>query len=97
MMILFSNIGNTHIHLGVYQDDDLVNSWRLRSDKTKTEDESNIDRKDIFRVIISSAVPEITKLLKVILLLLPQVAYLNLWLIKLKTLTSLTRILLLKV
>ena len=38
-MILVADIGNTSITVGVYQGDKLLSSWRLASDKKRSEDE----------------------------------------------------------
>ena len=69
-MLLVVDVGNTHITLGVYDNDELVNNWRMATDKVKTADEigvfildmfkySDIDYKKIDDVIISSVVPPI--------------------------------------
>ena len=67
------DIGNTHIVMGFYSNTEFLYSWRLNTDKAKTEDEyySIIkqladDRKLILSQInntaISSVVPEITRI-----------------------------------
>lgn len=67
-MILVFDVGNTNIVLGVYEDDNLLNSWRVSTDRNKTSDEYGIiiDRlfeynklnvKDVEAIIISSVVP----------------------------------------
>lgn len=67
-MILVFDVGNTNIVLGVYEDDNLLNSWRVSTDRNKTSDEYGIiiDRlfeynklnvKDVKAIIISSVVP----------------------------------------
>lgn len=72
MNIIVFDIGNTHIVLGLYKEDVLVKSWRLRTDKTKTEDEyyalfrnlfGAIDMQvlDIDKVALSSVVPNLTR------------------------------------
>lgn len=69
-MLLAVDVGNTHITLGVYDNDELINNWRMATDKDKTADEigvlilnmfkySDIDVKKIDDVIISSVVPPI--------------------------------------
>lgn len=69
-MILAFDVGNTNIVLGVYKDDKLIRNWRIATDKNKTSDEygmliyslfdnSDVDRKDIDAVVISSVVPPI--------------------------------------
>ncbi|KAB3533285.1 type III pantothenate kinase [Alkaliphilus pronyensis] len=69
-MILVFDVGNTNIVIGVYKSDELIDSWRIATDKDKTSDEysmmihyffqySNIDLKLVKDVIISSVVPNI--------------------------------------
>jgi len=69
-MILVVDVGNTNIVLGVYQDRELVDFWRIATDKNKTSDEygmliqqlfdySKVDITAIKDVIISSVVPNI--------------------------------------
>lgn len=41
-MLLVADIGNTSITVGVYKDKTLINSWRLASDKARSEDEYGI-------------------------------------------------------
>lgn len=41
-MILVADIGNTSITVGVYQGDKLLSSWRLASDKKRSEDEYGV-------------------------------------------------------
>ena len=41
-MILVADIGNTSITVGVYQEDKLLSSWRLASDKKRSEDEYGV-------------------------------------------------------
>ncbi|MCK4653346.1 MAG: type III pantothenate kinase [Candidatus Cloacimonetes bacterium] len=66
------DIGNTHIVMGIYFQNKLFQSWRLSSDKFKTEDEYfssikllaeeySIDFGDVNKSVISSVVPEITR------------------------------------
>lgn len=73
-MILTIDVGNTHIVFGLY-DDDLVASWRIASDRQKTEDEYGITFKTLLEhggyesqkidgAIISSVVPGLTPLLE---------------------------------
>lgn len=38
-MLLAVNIGNTHIRMGLFNDGNLVQTWRLRTDPHRTEDE----------------------------------------------------------
>lgn len=69
-MILVVDVGNTNIVLGVYRGKELVDYWRIGTDKNKTSDEYGItihqclqykglNTKDIKDVIISSVVPNI--------------------------------------
>ncbi len=69
-MILAVDIGNTNIVIGVYDDENLVGSWRMvtRSEKTSDEygifilnllDQSSIDHKKIKSAIVSSVVPNV--------------------------------------
>lgn len=70
-MFLAIDIGNTNTVIGVYDDQKLVNSWRLESNHTKTIDEywivtklfcdnARIDLNKIEGAIIGSVVPELT-------------------------------------
>lgn len=73
-MILAIDIGNTNITLGLFQGDKLINQYRLSSD-LKLDHESyaidiielivndNIDCMDVSGVIISSVVPDLTKII----------------------------------
>lgn len=67
-MLLAIDIGNTNIVFGLYEDQDLVDSWRINSDQHKTADEYGIlfleavksaraGVKEIDAVIIASVVP----------------------------------------
>lgn len=69
-MILVLDVGNTNIVLGVYEDKELIASWRLSTDFKRTADEYGIqvvqlflqdklDMADVKGVIISSVVPNI--------------------------------------
>lgn len=69
-MLLVTDVGNTHITMGVYDGDNLKVSWRIATNKDKSADEigimmlnffkfDNIDYKKITNVIISSVVPPI--------------------------------------
>lgn len=58
-MLLVADIGNTNITVGVFDEETLINTWNLSSDKNKTEDEYGIFLKniiDIANLKISSAV-----------------------------------------
>ena len=65
------DVGNTHIVLGIFQDNLLEYSFRLKTDKLKTEDEYfsiihtlisqiNFDIRKISKFAISSVVPELS-------------------------------------
>ena len=69
-MILVFDVGNTNIVLGVYEGTELIDFWRIATDKNKTSDEygmlicqlfqhSGLKTKDVKDVIISSVVPNI--------------------------------------
>jgi type III pantothenate kinase len=69
-MIFAVDIGNTHIVIGVYNGDNLINNCRLSADTSKTTDEyaatimlllknRNISIDDITGVVISSVVPQL--------------------------------------
>ena len=69
-MIFALDVGNTNIVLGVFGDDyNMIHSWRIATDNTKTEDElyviirnffvdKNIKFEDFDGVVISSVVPK---------------------------------------
>lgn len=70
-MLLVVDIGNTHAVLGIYEKNELIASWRVATDKSKTSDEIGVLLYDLFRLrgitfeeitasIISSVVPTIT-------------------------------------
>lgn len=67
-MLLVFDIGNTNIVLGIYQGKELMQHWRISTDRQKTGDEygmllnslfgyAGMTMKDIDAVIISSVVP----------------------------------------
>jgi len=69
-MLLAIDVGNTNIVFGVYKDNELINDWRISTDRNKTSDEYGILFEHIFKyhglcpkdvddVIISSVVPTI--------------------------------------
>ncbi len=69
-MILVVDIGNTNIVLGVYNNDDLLGSWRILTKTERTADEygmsilsllqfNNINYKKVDSAIISSVVPNV--------------------------------------
>jgi len=71
-LFLVIDVGNTHIVIGAYKDDELAFHWRVASDRHKTEDEYGIlikqlienqeccSIRDIDMVVISSVVPPLT-------------------------------------
>ena len=74
-MLICVDIGNTHIVLGVYQKDQLLKSFRLKTDANTTEDEYglklldildflNVSSQDIDAAIISSVVPALDSLIE---------------------------------
>lgn len=69
-MLLVIDVGNTNVVLGVYRGKELVDFWRIGTDKEKTSDEYSVlidqlfnykglDRRKVKNVIISSVVPDI--------------------------------------
>ncbi|MFZ5967928.1 MAG: type III pantothenate kinase [Bacillota bacterium] len=67
-MLLAFDVGNTNIVLGVYKGKELINHWRISTDKNKTSDEygmlinqlfayEGLNLADVEDVIISSVVP----------------------------------------
>lgn len=69
-MLLAFDVGNTNIVVGVYKGDQLITTWRMSTDKSKSADEIGIfvdqlfkyeglSLKDVADVIISSVVPTI--------------------------------------
>ena len=67
-MLLAFDVGNTNILIGLFNDDSLLNSWRLSTDTNKSADEygmivgqffnhEGIDLKDVDDIIISTVVP----------------------------------------
>lgn len=74
-MLICVDIGNTHIVLGFYQKDQLLKSFRLKTDANTTEDEYgvklldildflNVSSQDIDAAIISSVVPALDSLIE---------------------------------
>src|SRR5699024_10297724 len=70
------DIGNTNTMLGVFSDDKIEYSWRIRTDRHKTEDElgmlvkslfdfNGLHLKDINGIIVSSVVPPILRAVEV--------------------------------
>jgi type III pantothenate kinase len=73
-MLLVIDVGNTNIVLGVYRDETLIESWRIRTERNTTEDEfyviasglfagSRVERSQIGRTIISCVVPPMVNIL----------------------------------
>lgn len=69
-MILVFDVGNTNIVLGAYRGKELVDYWRIATDRNKTSDEygmiihqffqyNGLDMKEVEDIIISSVVPNI--------------------------------------
>jgi len=67
-MLLAIDVGNTTISIGLFKDEELVNDWRLATDKNRTPDElglqikgllegAKIDARKINDVMICSVVP----------------------------------------
>lgn len=67
-MILVFDVGNTNIVVGVYENEDLLTHWRIRTDTLRTSDEYGVMLNSLFHyhglsmksvnaVIISSVVP----------------------------------------
>ena len=49
-MLLVIDIGNTNITLGVFNKDELVQSWRLATDIKRTEDEYGVFLKNLIEI-----------------------------------------------
>ena len=73
-MLLVIDVGNTHTVLGVYEDGQLRNDWRIHTERNTTEDEfsvlinslfsaGNIHLNDVGRTIISCVVPPVVTIL----------------------------------
>lgn len=74
-MLLILDVGNTHITVGLYNDDALVLVSRLASDRSRTEDQYAVELRDILDIhgfslsdisdaVIGSVVPSLTFTLK---------------------------------
>jgi type III pantothenate kinase len=70
-MLLAVDIGNTNIALGVFEGKNLIQHWKIRSEREKTSDEYKVillnllslaylEAKNIESVIVSSVVPPLT-------------------------------------
>ena len=76
-MLLVIDIGNTNITLGVFENDKIVQSWRLSTEHGRTEDEYGIFLKSLLRetnldtkvtnAVISSVVVQLTERIEVAL------------------------------
>lgn len=76
-MLLVIDIGNTNITLGVFNKDELVQSWRLATDIKRTEDEYGVFLKNLLReteldkkitnAVISSVVVQLTEKIEIAL------------------------------
>jgi type III pantothenate kinase len=73
-MLLVIDVGNTNIVIGVYDGENLVKDWRIRTERRTTEDEfnilvtslladGNIRSRDIGKTIISCVVPPMVTIL----------------------------------
>lgn len=73
-MLLVIDVGNTNIVMGIYDGDQIVRDWRIRTEHNTTEDEfnvlamglfatGNINPADIDKTIISSVVPPLVMIL----------------------------------
>ena len=69
-MLLTFDVGNTNIVLGVFEDGELIENWRMETDNNKSADEYGMVIKQLFEysglsfdnvedVIISTVVPSI--------------------------------------
>lgn len=74
-MLLAIDIGNTNIVMGLYDGKELLEHWRIATEKNRTADEygillrqllraSNRERKVVKHVIVSSVVPDLTGAIK---------------------------------
>ena len=74
-MLLTVDIGNTNITLGVFKDNNIIHSWRLSTENTRTEDEYGVFIKNILKeakldkevkyAVISSVVVQLTERLQI--------------------------------
>ena len=73
MIILAIDVGNTHIEVGLYNEEDYITSWRIATGVHRTEDEmitfldyflnqKKLKLSDVNDVIISSVVPNVTQI-----------------------------------
>jgi len=75
LMLLVIDVGNTNTVLGVYEEEVLVDHWRIGTEREKTADEwgilfrdlflfDKIDIRDFKGIIISSVVPPVLDMLQ---------------------------------
>ncbi|OQY37900.1 MAG: hypothetical protein B6226_04465 [Candidatus Cloacimonetes bacterium 4572_65] len=73
--IIVIDIGNTNLVIGIYDNDRLISSWRIHTDKNRTEDEYFVvvssllfsikeEIENIAIVVISSVVPQLNKIMQ---------------------------------
>ncbi|PTM54798.1 type III pantothenate kinase [Desmospora activa] len=76
-MLLVMDVGNTHIVLGLYQGEKMIDHWRIHTNRHFTEDEYGMTLKNLFQhvgvkleevngVAICSVVPPLTRVLKML-------------------------------
>ena len=74
-MLLVIDVGNTNMVLGVYKDTELLDHWRISTDRQRTTDEygvlirelfylNDLRADDINAIIISSVVPPVVPTLE---------------------------------
>ena len=74
-MLLVIDVGNTNMVLGVYKDTELLDHWRIATDRQRTTDEygvlirelfylNDLRADDINAIIISSVVPPVVPTLE---------------------------------
>ena len=76
-MLLAIDIGNTNITLGVFEGDNIIHSWRLSTENTRTEDEYGVFIKNILKeyeldkkvkyAVIGSVVIQLTERIQIAL------------------------------
>ena len=76
-MLLTIDIGNTNITLGVFDNNDIIQSWRLATDEKRTEDEYGVFLKNLLKeknldtkvtdAVISSVVVQLTERIEIAL------------------------------
>lgn len=74
-MLLVIDVGNTNVVLGVYDDEKIIQHWRVATNRSSTADEYGVVLNDLFllndmepsvvdKVIISSVVPPLTPVME---------------------------------